>query len=164
MDVRLATQLPGGTIGYSEPQQWWIPGADIALGRPVTVSSVYSSAYPGPNAVDGNTTSTASRWLSAVGDTTPTITVTLASITTPKLVRLISGTAASQVVVAFTVQVLASDGTWTVIGSVSGNTQGIASVPVIPVQTDQVRVVITIPSTDPINVARVFELKIFDQV
>jgi hypothetical protein len=38
---------------------------NVALNKPVNVDSIYNSSYPGPNAVDGNYTSNASRWLSA---------------------------------------------------------------------------------------------------
>jgi hypothetical protein len=64
-----------------------------------------------------------------------------------KLVRVVSGPANQQRLVDFTVHAGHGSGTLASMGMVTGNTA----------QTTDVRLLITTPSRDPINVARVFE-------
>lgn len=165
VEVRVAAETDGVT-GYSAPQRWEIPrlGPNLALGRPVEVSSVYAPQYPGSNLVDGNRTATASRWLSALGDTRPTATFTLAAPTTPALLRLYTGTLDAQIVVAWTVQARAADGSWVDVGSVADNRSLRRDVRLDPVVTDQLRVVVTDRSRDQVDVARIFEIEIYDDV
>ncbi|WP_157988014.1 glycerophosphoryl diester phosphodiesterase [Jiangella endophytica] len=165
VEVRVAAET-GGVTGYSDPRRWEIPrlGPNIALGRPVEVSSVFGPQYPGTNLVDGNRTATASRWLSAVGDTLPTATITLAAPTTPALLRLYTGTLDAQIVVAWTVQARTADGGWADIGSVEDNRSLRRDVRLDPVSTDQLRLVITDRSRDQVDVARIFEVEIYDDV
>lgn len=170
VEVRVATRLPSGAVGYSAASPWTVPkqytpdGPDLALQRPVEVTSTYTAAYTGDKAVDGNRTDQASRWLSAVDDTEPSITVHLAAATTPKLVRLYSGPNPLQVLVSARVEARAADGGWATVGTVSGNTQSMTDIPLDAGATDQVRLVVTGRSRDPIDVVRLFEIEIYDQV
>lgn len=165
VQVRIATDLPGSE-GFSEPIAWALPlvGPNIALGRPVEVSSVYAPQYPGSNLVDGNTTANASRWLSAVGDELPTVTITLPAVTTPKLLRLFTTTTpASGILVSWTVQARTAAGAWVDVGAVTGNTAPQRDLVLDPVATDRIRVVVTDRSRDQVDVARIFEIQVYDQ-
>lgn len=163
VQVRIATDLPNGEIGHSEVTDWRVPlvGPNIARGCAVEVSSTYAEQYPGENLVDGDTESGSSRWLSAVDDQTPTATITLEEPTTPRLLRLYTGLQDKQVVHAWTVEARTGSG-WQEVASVTGNADVRADVELQPVETDQVRVVISGRSHDHIDVARVFEIEIFD--
>ncbi|WP_051425848.1 hypothetical protein [Jiangella gansuensis] len=165
IEVRVAAEVED-TVGYSEPEEWLIPrlGPNIALGRPVEVSSTYAPQYVGANLVDGNRTSNASRWLSAVGDAQPTATFSLAAVTTPKLLRLYTGTLDAQIVGGWAVQVLAADGTWVDAGSVTGNASLRRDLRLDAVPTDTVRLIVTDRSSDQLDVARIFEVEIYDDV
>ncbi|MEE8890002.1 MAG: discoidin domain-containing protein [Acidipropionibacterium acidipropionici] len=170
IEVRIATKLPDGGTGYSDAKVWKVPkvyepdGPNIALNRPVDVSSVYEATYQGSKAADGNASSNASRWLSAVNDATPTIVVTLASTTTPKLVRVISGPDDQQRVVSFDVQVRSGSAEWTTVGSVADNRLQTVGVALEEKLADQVRLRITKRSRDQIDVARILEFEVYDKV
>lgn len=165
VQVRIAAEQPNG-LSYSQPVERRIHrlGANIALGRPVEVSSTYAPEYVGENLVDGNTTDTSSRWLSALDDSRPTATFSLAQPTTPKLLRMHTGKLDRQCVVSWIVQARAADGTWTEVGSVTGNTEVRRDTPLTPVTTDEVRLIVTDRSRDSIDVARIFEVEIYDDV
>ena len=133
-----------------------------AVGAGVTVSSTYSAAYDGGNLVDGDC-SDAGRWLSAVGDATPTASVTLAAPVDVTSVGVYSGfgAATGTVLVDFTLEVH-TDAGWQQAASVTGNTQAAREVPVGVAGVDQVRLVVTNPSastTEP-KIARVYELAV----
>ena len=98
----------------------------------------------------------------ATSDTTPWLAVHLAAAANVKLVRVISGPDAQQRLVDFTVQAKNGSGTWITIGTVTGNTAQSTDVTVTATTTQDVRLLITTPSRDPINVARVFEFEIYD--
>ncbi|WP_328997347.1 discoidin domain-containing protein [Kribbella sp. NBC_00709] len=170
VQIRVATQLADGTPVFTEPSNWNVPlqyvptGPDLALGRPVTVSSTYTPAYTGDKAVDGNRTDSASRWLCSLDDSAPTITIELAAATTPKLLRMFSGPGAAQVVVSFVVQGRTAAGDWQQVGTVTGNTLATTDVALTPLDTDTVRVVFSQKSRDPVDVVRVFEIEIYDAV
>jgi len=171
VEVSIVTETADGASGASDPVLWTIPkqyqpaGPNLALKQPVVVSSVYASKYPGSMAVDGNATSNASRWLSAEDDATPTIAVTLAGgSTTPKLVRVNSGPEDKQRVVDFEVQSRAGSADWTTVATVKNNALRTAAVALDERVADQVRLFITTPSHDNINVARIFEFEVYDQV
>lgn len=171
VQVRVSTTLPDGTTGYSEPARWTIPkqydpaGPNLALHQQTDVSSVYDPKYPGSMAVDGNTTDTASRWISAEHDVTPTIAIHLAGgPTTPKLVRVVSGPDDKQRLVNFDVQTRQDDAAWETVGTVSGNTLQTLGIALKEKTADQLRLRITNRSRDSVDVARVFEVEIYDKV
>lgn len=163
VQIRVATTRPDGGTSHSDPVDWRVHrlGPNIALGQPVEVSSVYQKRYSGENLVDGDTSTGTSRWLSAEGDETPTATITLAESTTPRLLRLYTGLQEKQIVHAWTVEAYTASG-WEEVASVSENTELRCSVPLTAAEADQVRVIITGRSHDSIDVARVFEIEIFD--
>ncbi|MCW3843810.1 discoidin domain-containing protein [Micromonospora yasonensis] len=165
VEIRVATRSTSGAIGYSEPisRQVYRVGANLALRAPATASSTYNTTYSPDKAVDGDRTSTSSRWLSAVGDARPTLTVTLPSVTIPKLARINSGPDDSQRLADFTVQALVGD-EWVTVGSVVENTQRSVDVLLEPRETRQLRLSISRPSRDPVNVARVFEFELYDEL
>ncbi|MEU3461828.1 family 20 glycosylhydrolase [Streptomyces sp. NPDC006733] len=90
---------------------------DLALGRPVTVSSVETPAYPAESAVDGNY---GSRWSSARTDT-EWLTVDLGTVQAVDRVKL---TWEAAYATAFQVQ-LSDDGTdWRTVHSTTGGSGG----------------------------------------
>ncbi|MFD0663132.1 discoidin domain-containing protein [Thermocatellispora tengchongensis] len=167
VQIRLACKASDGSVGYSQPivHRVYDPdGPNLALGRPVEASSVYSAAYPPEKAVDGDRADTASRWLSAVGDGRPTFTVTLAAAAALRLVRVYSGgTLQRQVAVDFDVEAR-SGGGWTTVATVRGNTSPMADVLLSSVTADAVRLVFLRPSSDAVNVARIFEVEVYDKL
>ncbi|RWZ46208.1 glycoside hydrolase family 5 protein [Labedella phragmitis] len=132
-----------------------------AVGAAAQVSSVHQS-FSGDNLTDGDC-SDAGRWLSAVGDTTPTATVTLGSAQTVDSVGVYSGYGGGSgvVLVDFTLEVH-TGGEWQQVASITGNTQPALDVPVGVAGVDQVRLVVTDPSasTTEAEIARVYELAV----
>ncbi|GAA4781769.1 cellulase family glycosylhydrolase [Microbacterium gilvum] len=133
-----------------------------AVGAAVTVSSTYSSAYGGDNLVDGDCTD-AGRWLSAVGDATPTATVVLDQAQHVSSITVYSGYGGGSgvVLVDFTVDVRTATG-WQQAADVTGNAQSVREVTVGVDGVDAVRLVATDPSastTEP-EIARVYELAV----
>ncbi|MBB2915141.1 hypothetical protein FHS43_006461 [Streptosporangium becharense] len=138
-------------------------GTNLALGAQVTVSSALRADTGGDKAVDGLCTD-ASRWISAQGDTAPTITVDLGSPAAIDRVRVQTGytrapVPGTDVLRDFTVEARV-DGQWQEIGRVTGNTSGTVTVDAGDVQADQVRLLITDPSGNALDVARVFEIEV----
>lgn len=136
-------------------------GVNVALGATATASSSLR-ADTGPElAVDGVCTDT-SRWISAVGDTAPWISLSLTAPSALEEVRVRSGYSAdagtAAVLRSFEVQVHIPTG-WTSLGSVVANTQRLVSVPAEGVVADGVRLLISDPSASATDVARVFEIE-----
>ena len=136
-------------------------GVNVALGATATASSSLR-ADTGPElAVDGVCTDT-SRWISAVGDTAPWISLSLTVPSALEEVRVRSGYSAdagtAAVLRSFEVQVHIPTG-WTSLGSVVANTQRLVSVPAEGVVADGVRLLISDPSASATDVARVFEIE-----
>jgi len=136
-------------------------GVNVALGATATSSSSLRADTGPERAVDG-VCSDASRWISAVGDTAPWISVDLAAPTALEVVRVRSGYSADSgsaaVLRSFDVQVRTPTG-WTSIGSVAANTQRLVSIPAAGVVADGVRLLISDPSASATDVARVFEIE-----
>ncbi len=131
----------------------------------VTVSSMLTPQNHGKCTVDGNRVERNSRWISARGDLTPTITLTLTHPVQIDRVDVYSGFFGdtSAIVRSFTVEVLV-DGAWQAVGGVTGNTSSPAVVPVeAPATTDQLRLVLTDPSgySGGSDLARIFEIEVF---
>jgi len=126
------------------------------------VSSQNSASTPGSKAVDGDC-SDAGRWLSAVGDTTPTATLTLAQPLDVASVGIYSGygTSTGTVLVDFSVEVHTNAG-WQTVATVTGNTQGAREIAVGVAGVDQLRLVVTNPSasTTEAKIARVHEIAV----
>ncbi|MFE5337430.1 BNR-4 repeat-containing protein [Isoptericola sp. NPDC056573] len=139
------------------------PTGNLALGGTVTASSALRTDTGGDKAVDGLLTD-ASRWISAVDDATPTLTVAWDDAAPVASVRVHSGyraavDPASAVLRDFTVELHTATG-WVEVGSVTGSTSGTVTVPTPGVTADQVRLVATDPSASETDVARVFEIEV----
>ena len=132
-----------------------------AVGASVQVSSVYQT-FTGDNLTDGDCTN-AGRWISAIGDTTPTATVTLAAAQDVSSVGVYSGYSGGTgvVLVDFTIEVHTSAG-WQQVAAITSNTQAARDVPVGVSGVDQIRLVVTNPSasTTEAKIARVYELAV----
>lgn len=143
-------------------QPYASPCADhAAVGATAVASSSNSATTGAAKAVDGDCTN-AGRWLSAAGDTTPTLTITLDAPTVVDQVDVYSGFIGGgsvNVLRDFTVEVHTSAG-WQQAGAFDDNTLGLVSVPGPAAAVDQVRLVITDPSNYTPDVARVFEVAV----
>jgi len=136
-------------------------GTNVALGATVSVSSSLRADTGGALAVDGVCTD-ASRWISAVGDTAPTITAAWQAPTALAEVRVKSGYAGGvstdSVLRDFTVEVR-TGGAWVEVGRFDDNTAGTVTATVDGLVVDAVRLLITDPSASATDVARVFEIE-----
>jgi hypothetical protein len=134
----------------------------LAVGAAVEASSTYASHYGPENAVDGEC-SEGSRWLSAVGDDVPTLTIDLAEPAEIGTIAIYSGSGwpnpfSDTVLVDFTVEADV-DGQWEQIADVRDNTDG-AVVIETDVEASRVRLVVTGRSRHSIDVARVYEVAV----
>lgn len=136
-------------------------GTNVALGASVAVSSTLRADTGGELAVDGVCTD-ASRWISAVGDTAPTITADWETPTELSAVRIHSGYAggdnAASVLRDFSIEVHTTGG-WIEVGRYDDNVLGSVVADVDGLVADQVRLLITDPSGSSTDVARVFEIE-----
>lgn len=136
-------------------------GVNVALGADVVVSSVLRADTGGERAVDGICTD-ASRWISAVGDTAPTIEVDWHEPTALQVVRVRSGysggVAGDAVLRDFTVELHTADG-WIEVGRFDDNTSGTVVVDAGGLTADRARLLISDPSASSTDVARVFEIE-----
>jgi len=143
-------------------QPYASPCADhAAVGATAVASSASGSATGADKAVDGDCTNDG-RWLSAEGDTTPTLTITLDAPTVVDQVDVYSGYVGGgsvNVLRDFTVEVHTADG-WQQAASFQDNTSGLVSAPGPAAAVDQVRLVVTDPSDYTPDVARVFEVAV----
>jgi hypothetical protein len=138
---------------------------NYAYDADVTVSSMLTPQNNGKCTVDGNRVERNSRWISARGDLTPTMTLTLAQPVQVDRVDVYSGFFGdtTAIVRAFTVEALV-DGSWQPVGGVTGNTRSPAVATVDPpTVTDQLRLVLTDPSgySGGSDLARIFEVEVY---
>ncbi|WP_427890610.1 cellulase family glycosylhydrolase [Kribbella sp. GL6] len=147
----------------------WLAGAPatspcsdhLARGATATASSSYTADSGPEKAVDGSCLDSG-RWMSAVGDTTPTLTLNLGAYKTVKQVDVYSGyqyprVATGTVLVAFKVEAHTSAG-WVQLGSVTGNTRSLVSMAGPSGTIDQLRLTVTDPSNTTPDIARVYEV------
>lgn len=141
------------------------PTGNLALGGQVTVSSALRADTGGELAVDGLVTD-ASRWISAVDDATPSITVAWSRAEPVATVTVHSGyhaaiDPAEAVLRDFTIELRTSAG-WVEVGRFADNRSGTVTVTAASdVVADQVRLLITDPSASTTtDVARVFEIEV----
>ncbi|WP_162605816.1 DUF6351 family protein [Jiangella aurantiaca] len=136
----------------------------LAVGATVAASSTYAAHYAAGNAVDGEC-SESSRWLSAAGDETPTLTIDFGEPTEIGTVYVYSGSGwptpyAGTVLVDFTVEAYTDDA-WIEVGAVTGNTDAVVAVAADGgVLASKVRLVITGKSQHSLDVARVYEVAV----
>ncbi|WP_430647448.1 BNR-4 repeat-containing protein [Agromyces sp. GXS1127] len=136
-------------------------GTNVALGADVTASSELRADTAAELAVDGQCADS-SRWISALGDLTPSITADWGEPTALEVVRVRSGYSSgipSQSVLRdFTVEVH-TDAGWTEIGRYDDSVDGTVVAPANGLVADQVRLLITDPSASSTDVARVYEIE-----
>ena len=141
------------------------PGTvNVALGRPVSVSSALRDTSSGDKAVDGLFTDD-SRWISAPADQAPTLTVDLGATRNIAAVYVYSGykrtnNDLTSVLKDFTVEVHTTTG-WQHVAGIADNMEYRVAVPSLHVQGDQVRLSISDPSRSETDVARVFEVEVY---
>lgn len=133
----------------------------LARGAAVTASSVYDAGSPAAKAVDGSCADDG-RWMSAVGDATPTLTIDLGQYRDVGQIDVYSGyrwpsTVADTILVDFRVEAHTSAG-WVTAATVADNTDALVSVPAPSAPIDQVRLVVTDPSNNAVDIARVYEV------
>ena len=100
--------------------------------------------------------------MSAVGDTAPVLTLNLGTYKDVNQVDVYSGygfpnVATGTVLTAFGVEAQPRPG-WVQLGSVTGNTRSLVSVPGPAATVDQLRLTITDPSGTTPDIARVYEV------
>ncbi|MCP2267004.1 cellulase family glycosylhydrolase [Promicromonospora thailandica] len=142
-------------------QPYASPCASHAAVGATAVASSAGGTSGAAKAVDGDCTN-AGRWLSAEGDTTPTLTITLDAPTVVDQVDVYSGYVgggAVNVLRDFAVEVHTAAG-WQQAASFQDNTRGLVSAPGPAAAVDQVRLVVTDPSDYTPDVARVFEVAV----
>lgn len=142
------------------------PGINVARGRPVTVSSALRAAAGGDKAVDGGFAD-ASRWMSAENDPAPWLTVDLGQPADLAEIHVYSGYNTTNhdpttTLKDFTVEVRTPAG-WQQVAAFTGNVAHRVVVDDLDVGGDQVRLSITDPSGSTIDVARVFELEVYQE-
>lgn len=149
----------GGRTEIEVPLAVRVGGENLALGAPVTASSVLSTNVAA-NTVDGLTTG--GRWISGSGDPAPTLTIDLGAPADLFRLVLYSGVTGSTALRVDSVEVdgLVGD-TWRPIGRLTGNTASPATIRLDDADgVSQVRVRFTRPSpTD--GLARVFETEVY---
>jgi hypothetical protein len=143
------------------------PGVNVALGRPTTVSSALRATSRGDKAVDGLFTD-ASRWISAEGDPAPVITIDLGRSVDIGSVYVYSGYNATNhdptsTLKDFAVEVHTDDG-WRQVADIAGNVEHRVVFNGLDVTGDQVRLSISDPSGSTVDVARVFEVEVYEVV
>ena len=147
----------------------WLAGAPavspcsdhLARGATVTASSTYDASSGAAKAVDGSCIDSG-RWMSAEGDPAPVLTLNLGSYKEVNQVDVYSGygfpnVATGTVLTAFGVEAHTAAG-WVQLGSVTGNTRSLVSVPGPSATVDQLRLTITDPSSTTPDIARVYEV------
>ncbi|TDE15060.1 discoidin domain-containing protein [Jiangella asiatica] len=142
------------------------PGVNVALGKPVTVSSVLRATAGGDKAVDGGFAD-ASRWISAEGDPAPWLVVDLTAPTRIGEIHLYSGYVTTNhdpttTLKDFTVEAR-TDAGWREVARFTGNVAHRVVVDDVGLSADQVRLSITDPSGSTIDVARVFEVEVYEE-
>jgi hypothetical protein len=147
----------------------WLAGAPatspctdhLARGATVTASSTYDANSGAPKAVDGSCADSG-RWMSAVGDTAPVLTVDLGTYKDVSQVDVYSGygypnVATGTVLTAFKVEGHTSAGRIQ-LGSYTANTRALVSTAVTSAAINQIRLTITDPSSTTPDIARVYEV------
>src|SRR5690606_25554715 len=153
----------------AETHTAWVhvpPGVNVALGKPVTVSSVLRPEAGGDKVVDGLFTD-ASRWLSATTDTTPVLVIDLQAPVSIDSIYVYSGYNntnhdPTSTLKDFTVDVHTVGG-WVTVASFADNIEHRVVVDDLDLTGDQVRLSISDPSASTIDVARVFEVEVYER-
>jgi hypothetical protein len=114
----------GGTsvaAGGPDHQQLSETAENIALGKPVVVDSIHSAEYSGNNAVDGNFSSDASRWISVNDETLHTIEIDLEATFNVNKIKFWTGFENSGALAQYQLEYWHNN-TWVSLVNRSGNT------------------------------------------
>ena len=136
-------------------------GENLARSGTATATSQLRADTGPEKAIDGGCTD-ASRWISALDDPQPTLTVEWGQAAPLDIVRVRSGYSvgpvAASVLRDFTVELRTSTG-WTPVATIADNTSNTVVVDAQGLSADAVRLVITDPSDSATDVARVYEVE-----
>ncbi|WP_164234701.1 BNR-4 repeat-containing protein [Microbacterium hydrocarbonoxydans] len=136
-------------------------GENLARTGTATATSQLRADTGPEKAIDGGCTD-ASRWISALDDRQPALTIEWAEAAPLDIVRVRSGysvgPAAASVLRDFTVELRTAAG-WTPVAAIADNTSNTVVVDAQGLSADAVRLVITDPSDSTTDVARVYEVE-----
>jgi Glycosyl hydrolase catalytic core/Secretion system C-terminal sorting domain/F5/8 type C domain len=138
--------------------------SNVALNKPATASSTLSSLYPALNAVDGNTTDNASRWVNERGIVPAILEIDLQSSFLISQIKIFTGNLGSNnPLINFTFDYWdeTTQG-WITIVTETNNSISAYSKSFTEVKTNKVRLYINTASTD--NTVRLYELEVYGRV
>jgi Glycosyl hydrolase catalytic core/Secretion system C-terminal sorting domain/F5/8 type C domain len=137
---------------------------NVALNKPATASSILSSIYPAANAVDGNTTSDASRWVNTRGLVPAILEIDLQSNFVISQIKIISGVAGtSSPVTNFTFDYWDENTqSWKVLITETNNLNTAYSKNFAEVKANKVRLYVNSVGTD--NTVRLYEIEVFGRI
>jgi hypothetical protein len=134
---------------------------NVALNKPATASSILSAIYPASNAVDGNTTTDASRWVNTRGLVPAILEIDLEGNFLLSQIRIFTGLSGpGHPLTNFTFDYWDENTlSWTPIVTETNNSISSYSKSFSEVSTNKVRLYINAASTD--NTVRLFELEVY---
>ena len=133
---------------------------NVALNKPATASSTLSTLYPASNAVDGNTTADASRWVNTRGVVPAILEVDLQASFIISQIKVFTGTLGSNnPLTSFTFDYWNEiTQSWTTVVTETNNTTSAYSKSFSEVKTNKVRLHINATAD---NTVRLFELEVY---
>ncbi len=137
---------------------------NVALNKPATASSILSAIYPASNAVDGNTTDNASRWVNERGLVPAILEIDLQGSFLISQIKIFTGNLGSNnPLTSFTFDYWDENTqTWTTIVTETNNLISAYSKGFTEVKTNKVRLYINAASTD--NTVRLYELEVYGRI
>ena len=137
---------------------------NIALNKPATASSTLSTAYPASNAVDGNITDNASRWVNERGTVPAILEIDLQGSFFISQIKIFTGNLGSNnPLINFTFDYWNENTqSWITVVTETNNAISAYSKNFTEVQTNKVRLYINAASTD--NTVRLFELEVYGRI
>jgi hypothetical protein len=138
--------------------------SNVALNKPATASSTLSSIYPALNAVDGNTTENASRWVNERGIVPAILEIDLQGSFLISQIKIFTGNLGSNnPLINFTFDYWDENTqSWVAVVTETNNAISAYSKSFIEVKTNKVRLYINSASTD--NTVRLYELEVYGRV
>jgi hypothetical protein len=137
---------------------------NVALNKPATASSTLSSLYPALNAVDGNTTDNASRWVNERGIVPAILEIDLQSSFLISQIKIFTGNLGSnKPLINFTFDYWdETTQSWITTVTETNNSISAYSKSFSEVKTNKVRLYINTASTD--NTVRLYELEVYGRI
>ena len=134
--------------------------SNIALSKPATASSILSSIYPALNAVDGNTTDNASRWVNERGIVPAILEIDLQGSFLISQVKIFTGnTGSNNPLINFTFEYWDEiTQSWIAVVTETNNTISAYSKGFTEVKTNKVRLYVNATSD---NTVRIYELEVY---